>query len=100
MGTLVCSKCGGNNISVLAWVDANTNVYQDEHTDSNDEDGCYCNDCDKNVKLILGHKYTNDFVFTNKMVITANNVHDAKDIFVKKMVEFSAEASCEKLENI
>ena len=39
--TIVCAQCGGTNIAVRAWVDANTNEYL------SDCDGleAYCEDC-------------------------------------------------------
>lgn len=40
--TYCCSKCGGTNIQVQAWVDANTNEYIDDVTSN---PICWCKDC-------------------------------------------------------
>lgn len=47
---LVCSKCGGKNIQVLAWIDANTNEYISDYTDGDINDN-WCDDCGTNVKF-------------------------------------------------
>lgn len=44
---LVCSKCGGTNVQVLAWVDANTNEYISEAEPID----TWCEDCDIHIKL-------------------------------------------------
>lgn len=44
----VCSVCGGTNIQVQAWVDANTNRYV---SDINDDVECWCEDCMKHTKM-------------------------------------------------
>lgn len=50
---LVCQQCGGQNIQVEAWVDANTNEYIYEHGDDT-----WCNDCEEND---LGIIYMADY---------------------------------------
>jgi hypothetical protein len=47
---LVCSECGGTNIQVLAWVDANTNEYKGEYSDG-DISYNWCEDCQSEVKF-------------------------------------------------
>ena len=44
---LVCDECGGTNIQVLAWVNANTNEYISESC--NDENDRWCEDCNTHV---------------------------------------------------
>lgn len=44
-----CSECGGTNIQVQAWVDANTLKYI---SDNWDDDECWCSDCNKNVLIM------------------------------------------------
>ena len=41
-----CSECGGTNIQVQAWVDANTNEYISDMTDDAE---CWCEDCGKHT---------------------------------------------------
>lgn len=48
---LVCNKCGGDNIQILAWVDANTNRYVSEYGLTNDDR--WCNDCEEHVRFDL-----------------------------------------------
>lgn len=43
-----CSECGGTNVQVQAWVNANTNEYVDDITDNAE---CWCEDCMKHIKL-------------------------------------------------
>lgn len=45
--TYCCSKCGGTNIQVQAWVDANTNEYVDDIS----EGECWCEDCQEHTKI-------------------------------------------------
>lgn len=46
--TLRCSECGGTNIQVLAWVDANTN----EHcSDLYEDRKAWCEDCMQEVDI-------------------------------------------------
>ena len=44
---IVCNKCGGTNIFVKAWVDANTNEYD------SDIDGTagWCDECETEIKF-------------------------------------------------
>lgn len=46
--TYCCSQCGGTNIQVQAWVNANTNEYVDDITDNAE---CWCEDCCEHTKL-------------------------------------------------
>ena len=43
---IVCSECGGKNIQTAAWVDANTNEYDDEY-----DGNTYCEDCQEHTTL-------------------------------------------------
>ena len=45
--TYCCSQCGGTNIQVQAWVNANTNEYVDDIGG----DECWCEDCQKHTKM-------------------------------------------------
>jgi thymidine kinase len=47
---LVCENCGGKGVQVLAWVDANTNLYCSEGPDIG-SDRNWCVDCEKHVYL-------------------------------------------------
>lgn len=42
---LKCKECGGTNIHVKVWVDANTNEYKNSVNDDGDEDDNWCEDC-------------------------------------------------------
>lgn len=44
----VCSVCGGTNIQVQAWVDANTNRYI---SNINNNAECWCEDCMEYTKM-------------------------------------------------
>lgn len=46
--TYCCSECGGTNVQVQAWVDANTSEYL---SDVYDDDSCWCEDCQKHTTL-------------------------------------------------
>ncbi len=45
--TLYCSECGGTNIQIQAWVDANTNEYVSDA----DLDDAWCDDCEEHVDI-------------------------------------------------
>ena len=45
--TYCCSQCGGTNIQIQAWVNANTNEYVDDIG----VDECWCEDCQKHTKI-------------------------------------------------
>ena len=45
--TYCCSECGGTNIQVQAWVNANTNEYVDDIG----EGECWCEDCQKHTTI-------------------------------------------------
>lgn len=65
MSKLVCEKCGGKNIQVLAWVDANTHKYKGEgpciDTDSN-----WCEDCKAHVYITDEEVYLENLNFTEE----------------------------------
>lgn len=42
-----CAECGGTNIQVQAWVDANTNAYIDDVSDGR----CWCEDCGRHTAV-------------------------------------------------
>ncbi len=54
---LVCEECGGKNIQVLAWVDANTNKYKDEGPDLGLTKS-WCDDCEDHTPLIKEDEYS------------------------------------------
>ena len=45
--TYCCSQCGGTNIQVQAWVNANTNEYVDDIG----EGECWCENCQKHTTI-------------------------------------------------
>ena len=49
-----CSECGGTNVQVKAWVDANTNKYI---SDIDDNGRCWCEDCQKTTILEENETY-------------------------------------------
>jgi len=46
---LVCSECKKKNITVLVWVDANTNEYKDEGLNCIEDN--FCEDCQDHVEF-------------------------------------------------
>ena len=50
---VVCSECGGKNIEVRAWVDANTNEYI---SDFEDTEG-WCQDCSEHMRFMNEEEY-------------------------------------------
>ncbi|HPC10137.1 MAG TPA: hypothetical protein PLN85_03600 [archaeon] len=48
---LVCSECGSEDIEVKTWVNPNTNEIGD--VVSNEEEDCWCNDCQEHCTLKL-----------------------------------------------
>lgn len=51
LDTLYCSECGGTNVQIMAWVDANTNKYcSDVNTPAEVED-TWCEDCGDHTGL-------------------------------------------------
>lgn len=47
LNTLYCTRCGGTNVQVRAWVDANTSEYISDVGD----DYAWCDDCEGEVDL-------------------------------------------------
>ena len=46
---LVCKKCNSKDVDMLAWVNANTNIYSNESSES--ESGRYfCNTCNEHYE--------------------------------------------------
>ena len=54
---LECEECGGKNIQVLAWVDANTNKYKDEGPSLGLTKN-WCDDCEDHTPLIKEDEYS------------------------------------------
>lgn len=48
---LVCEQCGGDNIQVKAWVNANTNEFINDASDGEGEDN-WCTDCNMAVEFV------------------------------------------------
>ena len=45
---IVCAECGGKNIEMLEWIDANTNEYIGNNENSG-ENARWCRDCDEHT---------------------------------------------------
>lgn len=59
--TLYCPQCGGTNVQVMAWVDANTNEYcSDVNTPPEIED-TWCDDCEDHTGLRTLKELWEDF---------------------------------------
>lgn len=54
--TLVCQECGGTNIHIKAWVDANTLEYVDGCSDGDTEDN-WCEDCGDHLNIITYQEF-------------------------------------------
>lgn len=56
---LVCEECGGKNIQIMAWVNANTHEYiEDGWSEVQDN---WCDDCESHVNFIDEEDFlTND----------------------------------------
>ncbi len=50
---LVCEKCGGTEIQILAWVDANTNEYKEDNGFIINDDNRWCEVCSEHVGFNL-----------------------------------------------
>jgi hypothetical protein len=50
---LVCSKCGGTNIQIMGWLDANTNEFISDIEDTDK----WCEDCEENVDFVFESEY-------------------------------------------
>ena len=58
--TLVCSKCGSENVETKAWVDVNTDEVLSDASEGNIKDN-WCRNCEEYVLVIPKHdrvKYT------------------------------------------
>ena len=51
LNTLCCSGCGGTNIQVMAWVDANTNKYCSDINTPAEVKDTWCEDCEDHTGL-------------------------------------------------
>lgn len=47
MEKAVCVKCGSNQISILAWVNANTHEFESTYDDST----CWCENCQEHTRI-------------------------------------------------
>ena len=56
MEKFVCEECGGTDIQIKAWVDANTLEYQ-EGCDLGDEDDNWCEDCEEHTNIMHKDEY-------------------------------------------
>lgn len=54
---LVCEECGGSNVQVLAWVDANTNEHKREGPCAGEIESNWCEDCSAHVYLTDKEEY-------------------------------------------
>ena len=61
---LVCSQCGGTNVQVHAWVDANSNKYIGD--DMCDDGDTWCSDCEEHSGLMTEDEFNNNRVETNE----------------------------------
>lgn len=43
--TLYCPECGGTNVQIMAWVDANTNKYCSDVNNPPECEDTWCDDC-------------------------------------------------------
>ena len=48
---LYCSKCGGTNVSIMAWCDPNTERMVAPVNSVLETDDCWCDDCEEHEKL-------------------------------------------------
>jgi len=58
---LVCSQCGGKNVQIHAWVDANTNKYIGD--DMWDDGDTWCEDCEDHTGLVMKSEYNLNYNF-------------------------------------
>lgn len=49
--TLYCPECGGTNVQIMAWVDANTNQYCSDVNTPTEVEDTWCNDCEYHTGL-------------------------------------------------
>lgn len=52
---LVCSQCGGKNVQIRAWIDANTNKYIGDAVC--DDGDTWCEDCEDHTGLVMKSEY-------------------------------------------
>lgn len=53
---LVCEKCGGTNVEVKCWADANDSTVIDD-IGAGDSDDNWCRNCEEHVNLIFKSQY-------------------------------------------
>lgn len=52
INTYYCRCCGGTNIQVMAWVDANTNEYCSDVNTPCEEEDTWCDDCEEHTGIL------------------------------------------------
>lgn len=56
----VCSNCGSINVENKVWVNANTGVISGGILDEDDDNDCWCDDCQEHHELILKSEFDNN----------------------------------------
>lgn len=59
--TLYCPVCGGTNVQIMAWVDANTNQYRSDINNPPEEEDTWCDDCKEHTVLVTLKELWNRF---------------------------------------
>lgn len=59
--TLYCPECGGTNVQVMAWVDANTNQYCSDVNNPPECEDTWCDDCEEHTGLRTLKELWEDF---------------------------------------
>ncbi len=52
LDTLYCPECGGTNIQIMAWVDANTNKYCSDVNNPAETEDTWCEDCEDHTGFL------------------------------------------------
>lgn len=61
LDTLYCSVCGGTNIQIMAWVDANTHEFDCVVNDPPEEEDTWCVDCEDHTGVKTLKELWDDF---------------------------------------
>lgn len=59
--TLYCPQCGGTNVQIMAWIDANTHKYCSIINNPPEEDDTWCDDCEEHTGLSTLKELWDDF---------------------------------------
>lgn len=59
--TLYCPECGGTNVQIMAWVDANTNKYCSDVNNPPECEDTWCDDCEEHTGLRTLEELWEDF---------------------------------------